>query len=85
MALSFKDFLPEIKKKGFFNDSYEPLRESLRRTNDWIDAENPEVINVETVVLPNVHDEEGNEDPDITTSGERRSTWHQFIRVWYKV
>ena len=54
MALSFKDFLPEIKKKGVFKDSYESFRESPRRANDWIEAEHPEIVNVETVVLPSV-------------------------------
>ena len=85
MKLAFKDFKPEIKEKGFFSNSYEPFKDSLQRANDWISAENPEVLNVETVVLPNLRQEEGSEDPDLCSSGDFATTWHQFVRVWYKV
>ena len=43
-----------------------------------------DIVTVETVVLPNLWDEEGSEDPEITTSGDMMSTWHQFVRVWYR-
>lgn len=86
MTIAFKDFAPGIEKKGFFKDRYEPFQDCLRKANEWIQAENPDLINVETVVLPNLWDsgETGSEDPEIHTSGEMASSWHQFVRVWYK-
>lgn len=84
MKLAFKDFKPEIKQKGFFSNTYESFQNSLQRANDWISAEQPEVLNVETVVLPNLHQEEGSEDPDLHSRGDFTTTWNQFVRVWFK-
>ena len=54
--------------------------------NEWIAENGVDVVNIETVVLPEIweKDEEGTTDVDIRTSGECSSYWHQFIRVWYK-
>lgn len=84
MSIASRDFLPEITKPGFFSDTFESFQDSLCRANQWIAAESPTIINVETVVLPNVHSEDGSEDINIRTSGEMSSSWHQFVRVWYK-
>jgi hypothetical protein len=86
MKVEFQDFAPAIEKRGFFQNSYESLQECLQRANTWIQEDNPDVINIETVVLPNLwgSGEEGSEDPEIRTSGDMMSSWHQFIRVWYK-
>ena len=86
MKLAFKDFKPEIKEKGGFfkRTTYESLNAALQRANDWIGAENPHVLNIETVVLPNLHIEEGSEDPDLCSNDDFPTFWHQFVRVWYK-
>jgi hypothetical protein len=87
MKISFKDFTPNFEKKGFFSETtYEPFQDCLKRANQWIETEVPKIINVETVVLPNLWDkgEEGSEDSDLFTGGETGSSWHQFIRVWYE-
>lgn len=83
----FQDFYPAITQRGFLTRTrYEPLRAAMFRANQWIEKYGVNVINIETVVLPNLHDrgEEGSEDPAIRTSGEMMSSWHQFIRVWYE-
>ncbi len=86
--VEFKDFVPErIKKGGFLSGAkYQALEDKVREANEWAEANGKEIINIETVVLPNIwdSDEEGSEDVDILTSGTNSSTWHQFIRVWYK-
>jgi hypothetical protein len=87
MKIAFKDFTPNFEKAGFFSKTtYEPLQDCLRRANQWIEMENPKIINVETVVLPNLwdSDEEGSEDPELGTGGESSSSWHQFVRVWHE-
>ena len=87
MKIAFKDFAPNCDKKGFFSKTtYEPIQDCLQRANQWIEMENPKLISVETVVLPNLWDrgEEGSEDPELTTSGDMMSSWHQFVRVWFE-
>ena len=84
----FADFEPrELKPARFFDSAeYEPMRKVLEDVNTWIEKENIDVVNVETVVLPNMHrlGEEGTQDPELRASGERSTYWYQFIRVWYK-
>ncbi|MEO9869362.1 hypothetical protein [Ekhidna sp.] len=83
-----KDFAPKIIKKGSFFKSteVEDFKNVLTQMNEWIDENKPEVINVETVVLPNIHDpeEEGSEDTMLGSDGQNSSMWFQFIRLWYK-
>ncbi len=90
-SMKFKDFVPaQLAKGGLFSKAeYESLQKLLQDLDDWIE-QNPEimVVNVETVVLPNIHAkrEEGSEDPELIAS-EMDGTytrWHQFFRVWYK-
>ena len=87
MSIAFQDFVPTFTKARSFlaAPDFEPLEQTLSRANAWIAEEGVTVINVETVVLPNMHSarESGSEDPDIVISGERSSRWYQFIRVWY--
>jgi hypothetical protein len=49
------------------------------RANRWIERAGVRVLNVETVLLPNV--EETDQGAAFTQGGTDR--WRQFIRVWY--
>lgn len=86
--ISFKDFVPErIKKGGFLSGAkYQALEDKVKEANEWAESNGYQIVNIETVVLPNIWDtdEEGSEDVDILTSGTNSSTWHQFVRLWYK-
>lgn len=88
MPLKAKDFVP-VKQKGtmFKAGKIQTFQETLDAANQWI-KENPqiEVLNVETVVLPNIHesDEEGSMDTELWTGGESSSHWYQLLRVWYR-
>lgn len=82
----FKDFVPEQVATGKFFGSthqYEAFEDVVARANDWITTSNRNVLNVETVVLPNIHAQGGSAAPELRNSGEVLSTWHQFVRVWY--
>lgn len=83
MTVAFRDFTPTGEKTGFFSSTYESLQDCLQRANRWMAAENPDVINIETVVLPNLVKNQVSESPVLVTSGEYTS-WHQIVRVWYK-
>ena len=86
--LCYKDFVPAIIQQGglFKPPEFASLQAALAEANEWIQREKISVLNIETVVLPNIHDkeEEGSEDVELSDSGEYVTTWHQFIRVWYE-
>jgi hypothetical protein len=87
--LRYHDFVPKMIKPAAFlspavHDSFDA---ALAEANRWVKENGIRVINVETVVLPNIFSryEEGSGDTSLGTSGESPSFWHQFIRVWYEV
>jgi hypothetical protein len=59
-----------------------PFEAALAAANAWIQAESVKVVNIETVVLPNIHiqGEQGTGDPELFTFAG--AAWNQFIRVW---
>ena len=83
-----KDFTPQITKKGgmFKSTQMEGFQEVVEHMNQWIAESKPDVMNIETVVLPNIYDpdEEGSEDTMLGTGGQSNALWYQFIRVWYR-
>jgi hypothetical protein len=86
--LQFRDFVPKMlaAPKLFKAGDYETLGGALAAANQWIEEDNVRLLNIETVVLPNIWSryEEGTTDVALGTSGEMPSHWHQFIRVWYQ-
>jgi hypothetical protein len=84
--IGFEDFAPRMTKRGFFSREFESFEAALAGANEWIDSSGVDVVNIETVVLPQIWEkgEEGTTDVDLTIPGEWRATWHQFIRVWFK-
>lgn len=89
--IQYKDFTPmeTAKKTLFFPATYEPINHVMGRLNDWInDHEEIELINIETVVLPNMYkaNADGAESSSLRSSGHdgRHTYWHQFIRVWFR-
>jgi hypothetical protein len=85
MVIGYKDFFPAVLKSGFFSTEHETLATTVVRANDWIAESGARVINVETVVLPNVEQEEDASEVGIRTSGEFSSYWYQVVRVWYAI
>lgn len=89
MSLLIKDFVPEKTKGGLFKSSeVQKFEEVLKEANAWIEANKGSIkmINVETLLLPNIHesDEEGSTDTELWTAGESSSHWYQLIRLWYE-
>ncbi len=84
MMIDFKDFAPQIKERGFFKTEFQTFGEALAAANQWIADSKINVVNVETVVLPEIWSEDGTEDPCLRSSGEMSSSWYQFIRVWFE-
>ncbi len=87
MTVNFRDFVPEVLDAGgiFTKATYEGLAELRKRMNQWIEGNGIKVLNVETILMPNLNSprEEGSEDAAVWSSGDFATTWNQFIRVWY--
>ncbi len=80
--LTLKDFIPQVQKKilGIPTD-YESIHEMLTRVKRWIEREQIQVLNVETLLLPMLPSE-SEESPPARIVGNAMSTF-QIIRVWY--
>ena len=85
--IKFEDFEPKIVKSGGMLSSnvYESMEDVMVKVNALITRRGVELVNIETVVLPNIHadGEEGTRDPDLPVFGGM-GEWNQFIRVWYR-
>jgi hypothetical protein len=90
--LVFRDFVPrqlQAPRLGLsakaLQGEFESLESALAAANAWLAGAGVEVVNVETVVLPNLWNnwEEGSQDP-VLGGSSGAMYWHQFIRVWYR-
>ena len=85
--LSFRDFVPQmLVEPGVFSQGeYESFHAAVIAANEWIAQDKIRVINVETVVLPNIWSrwEEGSHDTSLGIGSGAPSRWHQFVRVWF--
>ncbi len=87
--LAYRDFVPRMITPAarMQRAEFESLQTALDDGNDWVKSNDVDVVNVETVVLPNIHHphEEGSEDVDLRHDDDFVHTqWHQFVRVWYR-
>ena len=73
--IKYKDFSPQVTERGLLGrpKKVETVQAIINSANQWINDNSIEVINIETVVLPRYF------------GIDEHATWHQFIRVWYKV
>jgi len=83
MALTFKDFFPQVTESGFRSTEYESFDEIVKRANEWVASSEVRVLNVETILLPSVDTGAEAVQTNIHTSGKVSSYWRQFLRLWY--
>ncbi len=85
--IAFKDFVPqELQPGGFLAlPQYEMIDVTVQAANDWISQQGVQVLNVETVVLPNLWHpgSKGTGEGMRRTRSDFPSDWYQFVRVWY--
>jgi hypothetical protein len=82
--IDHRDFIPKRTGEGFFSwqSSYESLDAAVTAMNSWIESESVRVVNIETVVMPGISDEET--ESVSSAPGQFSSPWRQFIRVWFE-
>lgn len=90
-----KDFAPRITEQGPFGGGaeYEFFSEVVSTVNQWIENTTTQVINVETVVLPDRIEGTSDGDYGLTVSNSFHSVMisqgvtincFQCVRVWYR-
>lgn len=93
--IKWKDFAPRITERGPFGGpaEYESFSEVVSAVNQWIDMTTIQVINVETVVLPEslTSTSDGvyavtvsNGVYPVTVSSGVTVNCFQCVRVWYR-
>ncbi|WP_157644039.1 hypothetical protein [Burkholderia ubonensis] len=85
--MKFKDFTRKQTGSSFWSgDSFESLEDTVQAVSAWIDEYGIQVINIETVVMPSPVFRDGEIDTNAVpdAGGKYSSSWHQFIRVWYR-
>lgn len=83
MSIKSIDFVANSLSKGILSvPKYESFAEAKAKMNEWIDGNDIEVINIETVVLPEINSKEKSENVGVQHIANPYMT--QFIRVWYR-
>ena len=93
--IQFKDFAPRITDRGPFGgpSEYESFSEVVSAANQWIENTTIQVINVETVVLPDRIEGTSDGVYGVTTSNAfypvmisqgLAINYFQCVRVWYR-
>ena len=84
--IAFQDFIPRRQGKrllGMVTD-YENLRELVSRVNLWIEQNQIDVLNVETVLVTSLPKENEASPKVEMTSQANVSSTIQIVRVWYR-
>jgi hypothetical protein len=87
-TIKYIDFVPELLDKSFWGTStYESIDQVLKRANEWTRRNySHEIVNVETVVLPNIYKGKNVNSKNVIqyhTGGHLVQNF-QIIRIWYK-
>lgn len=85
--LAHQDFVPkQLAAAAFLKAAeYESFEAAVKAADEWISQNHIDVINVETVVLPNIHAwGQGSSAAAYHQPDNFGASWFQFIRVWYR-
>ena len=82
MIIRYKDFSPSAVEHKVFSTEYESFSEVVAHANEWIRDSGVTVLNVETVVLPNLQ-EIKDKSQVVTIMKHSGSYMFQVVRVWY--
>jgi hypothetical protein len=78
----YQDFVAPKTGVSFYQGStYETFSAAVAAANEWVRENAVRVINVETVVLPDIFRDENGTDH---TARRPDAIWFQFVRVWYE-
>lgn len=84
--INYIDFEPKMLEKSFWGTkTYETTEIVMERVNDWVrDNYNHEIINVETVIIPNSTYQSKNSNVNKLNMHSGIVHMIETIRIWYK-
>ena len=85
MTLEYQDFSPSAVEHKVLSTEYENFSEVVAHANDWIRDSGVTVLNVETILLPNLQNLKDTLQVIQSVSGTvmNSSYLFQVLRVWY--
>ena len=85
MTLEYQDFSPSAVEHKVLSTEYESFSEVVAHANDWIRDSGVTVLNVETILLPNLQNLKDTLQVIQSVSGSvmNSSYLFQVLRVWY--
>lgn len=86
-VIKCKDFAPQPILRGPFGGvaEVEPFSQVVSAANQWIENQSVQVINVETVALPqNANSTNDGVYGFTIANGTGLVQWYQCVRVWYR-
>ena len=81
--LQFRDFVPAYAKARAHGEPglCDDIASAVTAAGQWIHDEQIDVVNVETVVLPDIHRQGGASEGQLAAGD---GLWYQLVRVWFK-
>jgi hypothetical protein len=83
--IAFQDFAPAQLAPAAGGVQCEPFDRAVVAANTWIQQYSVTVLNVETLLLPNVWNStaRGTLESRLHSSGDMSTHWYQVVRVWF--
>ena len=82
MIIQYKDLSPSAVEHKVLSTEYENFSEVVAHANEWIRNSGVTVLNVETVLLPNLREAKDTSQV-MKTIGQSGCYLFQVVRVWY--
>jgi hypothetical protein len=79
--IKYRDFAPTPEELGLLGKPpVSSFDTAVEQANQWIEAFDVDVLNIETVLLPNVHEDDTTDQAEL----EHGPYWVQIVRVWHR-
>ena len=84
-TIKYQDFLPQETPRGgiFGGVDFSGFDTCVVAMNEWLAEHKIDVLRVETVTLPNIHDQQEEGSTDTELHAGAHTLWYQFVRLWY--
>jgi len=84
--LAFRDFVPAVTRpRGLLRAAeFESFDKAVLAAGEWMRENGIRPIQIETVVLPEIHDSNEDGTADAQLAAGEQPWWYQFLRIWHE-
>lgn len=84
--IEFRDFAPAFAKSRVIGEPglCDDFASAVEAANQWIHDQQIDVVNIETVLLPDMHARGGTGEGQLFVSTVSGGYWYQFVRIWFR-